>query len=78
MCRKAVVLFLALSLLTLPAASQELTANKDGSITIEARASSYMEIIPNLMRWMPMVTVVSPKELKDEVRKKITAYLKKI
>lgn len=56
---------------------QKVKANKDGSLTIEAKASSNMEIIPNLMRWCPHVTVVSPKELKDEVRKKVSAYLKK-
>lgn len=56
---------------------QKIKTNKDGSLTIEAKISSNMEIIPNLMRWIPMVTVVSPRELKDEVKKKISAYLKK-
>lgn len=57
---------------------QKIKTNKDGSLVIEARISSNMEIIPNLMRWIPMVTVVSPKDLKDEVKKKISSYLKKI
>lgn len=56
---------------------QKIKANKDGSLTIEAKVSSSMEIIPNLMRWCPHVTVVSPKELKAEVKNKISAFLKK-
>lgn len=57
---------------------QKIKANKDGSLTIEAKVSSSMEIIPNLMRWIPMVTVISPKELKDEVKDKIQQFLKKL
>jgi len=57
---------------------QKIKVNKDGSLTVESKVSSYMEIIPNLMRWIPMVTVISPEGLRDEVRRKITEFLKKI
>ena len=56
---------------------QKVKASRDGSLTIEAKVSSNMEIIPNLMRWCPHVTVVSPKDLKAEVRGKVSAFLKK-
>jgi len=57
---------------------QKIKRNRDGSLTIRAVVSSDMEILPNLMRWIPMVTVVSPKDLKALVRAKIASYLKKL
>jgi len=47
---------------------------KDGSIVIEAKVGRPMEVIPNILRWLPYVHVIGPKEVRDEVTKRIKAY----
>jgi len=49
--------------------------NKDGSLGIETIISQYEEIIPIVFRWIPYVHVIEPKELKEEIKKKIAEYL---
>ncbi|MFA6636913.1 MAG: transcriptional regulator [Candidatus Omnitrophota bacterium] len=49
--------------------------NKDGSLVVESMVSDYMEVIPNIMRWIPNVKVISPGELKETVKKRIEQYL---
>lgn len=46
----------------------------DGSLIYEAAICQLPEITPHILRWIPNVTVISPKELKDEILKKIAEF----
>ena len=48
--------------------------NRDGSIVVETRVNDYREIIPNIMRWIPEVKVVSPEELRKEIKNTLAKY----
>jgi predicted DNA-binding transcriptional regulator YafY len=49
--------------------------NKDGSLVVESMVSDYMEVIPNIMRWIPHVRVAEPTPLKKEIARRIGKYL---
>lgn len=49
--------------------------NSDGSIVLETKLCHYMEALPSIYRWMPHLTVISPKELRDKVKKNVSIYL---
>lgn len=51
---------------------------KDGSIILETTVCHYMEAIPVIHRWIPHLTVLSPKELSDKVKKTVSSYLKSL
>jgi len=51
--------------------------NKDGSIVIEMKIGDFMEVIPTILRWIPHVQVISPIELKNEVKDRLLTYLQK-
>jgi predicted DNA-binding transcriptional regulator YafY len=51
---------------------------KDGSILLATRVSHLMEVRPTIFRWMPFIKVLKPRELRDEVRKVVRAYLKEM
>lgn len=55
---------------------QELKKQKDDSLVLTASICNLPEIIPHILRWLPHVTVISPAELKEEVRWHIDEYLK--
>lgn len=50
--------------------------SKDGSIVLETKLCHYMEALPLIYRWIPHLTVISPKELSKKVRKGVSGYLK--
>ena len=50
--------------------------HKDGSIVLETKLCHYMEAIPSIYRWIPHLTVLSPKEFADKIKKNVSAYLK--
>jgi len=52
--------------------------NRDDSLIVETRVSQYMEILPTILHWIPFIMVVSPKELKKEIKETVTSYLQKI
>jgi|GEM_PF-1076811 len=56
---------------------QKTETEPDGSLIFEAKVGRLMEIIPHILHWIPYVTVLEPKELKDEIRANIDDYLKK-
>ena len=56
---------------------QKTKGELDGSLLFEAKVGQLMEIIPHILHWIPYVTVLAPKELKDEIRANIHEYLKK-
>lgn len=51
--------------------------NRDGSLRIETKICHYEEIIYTILRWIPYVKVIEPKDLKIEVEKIVKGYLEK-
>jgi predicted DNA-binding transcriptional regulator YafY len=49
----------------------------DKSIEIEITISDYMEIIPTIQRYIPHVDVITPNELKIELKNNLDIYLKR-
>ena len=52
--------------------------NKDGSLILESTACQYEEIIPIVLKWIPYVEIVNPKDLKLRIVAKIKQYGAKI
>ena len=50
--------------------------NKDGSLIIESKVCQYMEAIPVVLRWLPLVQVLEPKEMEKEIEERVKGYLK--
>ena len=48
----------------------------DGSVTVKAVIRHPMEVVPLVLHWMPEITITEPAGLRDEVKNRITAYLK--
>ncbi|MCX5791850.1 MAG: WYL domain-containing protein [Elusimicrobia bacterium] len=53
---------------------QTIKQRSDGSLIYEATICQLPEIIPHILRWMPNVTVLSPKILRDEVVKRVDEF----
>lgn len=51
--------------------------NKDGSLLVSCKISKPMEIVPQIQRWIPYISVISPKSLKDEINLSVGNWLKK-
>ena len=51
--------------------------HKDGSIIIETKIAYQMEVIPDILKWIPFVKVLSPNFIKNEIKQRINQYLKK-
>jgi predicted DNA-binding transcriptional regulator YafY len=51
--------------------------NKDGSLRITCKAAKFAEITPIILHWLPNITVIAPKELGEDIKKKIALYLEK-
>ncbi|BAM31546.1 truncated putative transcriptional regulator [Helicobacter cinaedi CCUG 18818 = ATCC BAA-847] len=56
--------------------NQHLDENKDGSLDITLHITSYMEITPLVLMWIPNVVVLEPQELKDFIKKSVEKYLR--
>lgn len=56
--------------------NQHLDENKDGSLDITLHITSYMEIAPLVLMWIPNVVVLEPQELKDFIKKSVEKYLR--
>lgn len=52
--------------------------DRDGSIEIEIKISSNMEIIPLILYYIPYIKVLEPQHLADEIKDKVQGYLKDI
>lgn len=48
----------------------------DGSCDIELTVTDFMEIIPVIQQYIPYVKVIEPKELKEELKRNLTQYMK--
>ena len=49
----------------------------DGSLELEIIITDLMEIIPTIQRYMPHIGVITPDELKNEVKKNLETYIKR-
>ena len=52
--------------------------NKDGSILVSCKISKYMGIIPQIQKWIPYISVISPKELKQNIKTSVKNWINKI
>lgn len=50
--------------------------HQDGSLVLEAKLCHFMEALTVIYRWIPHLTVISPKELRDTVKKTVAAYVR--
>ncbi|MCK5583981.1 MAG: WYL domain-containing protein [Elusimicrobiales bacterium] len=55
---------------------QKIKQEKDGSLLFTAKVCHLLEIAPHILRWIPHITVLEPKELKKEINTRIKTYLK--
>lgn len=49
----------------------------DGAVTVKAVIHHPMEVVPLVLHWMPEITIAEPAHLREEVKTRIDAYLKK-
>lgn len=49
--------------------------DKSGALTIESMVSQNIEAVRIIQQWLPGITVVSPKDLKEDMKKVITGGL---
>lgn len=50
--------------------------NKDGSLLISCRTANFMQVLPQIQRWLPHIRVVGPSELEKLLTDQLAAYLK--
>ena len=55
-----------------------LKENRDGSLILETSYSNTIEVSYTIMHWVPHIKVVTPQELKEEIKSKVTQYLQQI
>ena len=48
--------------------------NKDGSLVVESKACQYEEVIPIIMKWIPYVSVISPKIVSELIDERLAKY----
>ena len=49
--------------------------NKDGSLIISCRTANFMQILPQIQRWIPHIRICAPKELAEALDKQLKQYL---
>ncbi|WP_323593587.1 helix-turn-helix transcriptional regulator [Aliarcobacter butzleri] len=52
--------------------------DRDGSIEIEIKISSNMEIIPLILYYIPYIKILEPQHLADEIKDRVQGYLEEI
>ncbi|MBU2102990.1 MAG: transcriptional regulator [Candidatus Omnitrophica bacterium] len=52
--------------------------NKDGALIVETKVGNFAEILPVIFRWIPHISVTSPVALRDEVKKRVEEFIKKL
>ncbi len=53
---------------------QVIKEQKDGTLIFEAKVGRLPEIIPHVLRWIPHVTVLGPKELREDIKKRVAEF----
>lgn len=56
-------------------AEQKVSKDKNGKVIVEGRVSNFNEITPYILRFIPHVKVIKPKDLKEIVLNHIKEYL---
>lgn len=56
--------------------NQKVKERKDGILELNAEISKFEEVLPQILRWIPCVKVISPPSLIQETRKVVKQYLK--
>ncbi len=51
--------------------------NKDGSLLVSCRTANFMQVLPQIQRWLPHIQVISPDDLVKLLNKQLSAYIKK-
>lgn len=49
--------------------------HKDGSVTVSCRAANFMEVLPQIKRWIPLVKVSKPADLAGLLKAELKRYL---
>lgn len=55
--------------------AQKMTEQGPDTFKVEARICTHNEAVPNILRFLPDIKVIEPKDLKDEVDRRIKEYL---
>jgi len=55
--------------------AQRIIAEGPDSFKVEAKICNHNEAAPNILRFLPFIKVLEPKDLKDEVTRRINEYL---
>lgn len=48
---------------------------KDGSLLLSCRTANFMQVLPQIQRWLPHIKVLSPAELKKQLAQQLCAYI---
>lgn len=51
--------------------------NKDGSLLISCRTANFMQVLPQIQRWLPHIEVCAPQQLAEQLNLILTQYVKK-
>ena len=49
---------------------------KDGSLLLGCKTANYMQVLPQIQRWLPHFRVISPTALADLLRQQLTQYIR--
>jgi predicted DNA-binding transcriptional regulator YafY len=55
-----------------------ISTDPDGSVELSIRITDYREIISEVLKWIPHLFVLSPEELKEDIRESIEEYLQEM
>ena len=54
--------------------TQKIYKNEEDEYIMNITISNYMEIIPVIQQWIPLIKVISPKELNLKIKENIQNY----
>jgi predicted DNA-binding transcriptional regulator YafY len=49
--------------------------NKDGTLTLKAKVHHRMEVIPEVLKWIPYIKVTKPEKVASEIERRVEAYI---
>ena len=50
---------------------------KDGSLLISCKTANFMQVLPQIQKWLPHIRVISPRELSQTLHEQLENYLSK-
>lgn len=48
---------------------------KDGSLLVSCRTANFMQVLPQIQRWLPHIKVISPAKLEEQLAQQLAAYI---